>query len=475
VSRRKALVLILICYVISRLVFFWLGVTFWGYSIGDMQVLEPILLKQHLVQSLWYLHMQPPLMNLALGIWMKFLPDYAPALCFKVLGLGINLCILSVMLDLRVPTPLALSATILFMLSPEQIVYENWLFNSWPTMFLLTLAACCLARFFVTERKPWGVGCIVSFGLLVFLNTTYQIVWFGALVGALYYCAPEFRRLRPAIGWTGGAILALYLKNFLLFGTFATSSWFGINLAGMTTSALMDQDRLVAAGKLPAYSLGSELEPPKDYYGAAGPATGIPALDRRFKENGASNYNHLDWVGIARERAIGARWVLRHRPMVYLREVWMAFRVQLRPATWYGYVGTIADRMPWWRVFYERLILAPASREIPLDRVPVPLAFAVGFPLIWLVSGVWLWRASGPERPVVLAMWLTVLYVTATIVLFNDRENNRLRTPIDPYYIILAVFFANLCFNGIKHTCTGPGGPLAKSNSRERECTGECQ
>ena len=105
----------------------------------------------------------------------------------------------------------------------------------------------------------------------------------------------------------------------------------------------------------------------------------------------------------------------------------MAFRAHLRPATWYGYVGTIADRMPWWRVFYERLIFAPDSREIPLDRVPVPLAFAVGFPLIWLVSGVWLWRASGPERPVVLAMWLTVLYVTATIVLFNDRENNRLR------------------------------------------------
>ena len=37
-----------------------------------------------------------------------------------------------------------------------------------------------------------------------------------------------------------------------------------MNLAGMTTSGLVDQDTLVAAGKLPAYSLGSELEPPKD-------------------------------------------------------------------------------------------------------------------------------------------------------------------------------------------------------------------
>jgi hypothetical protein len=39
-------------------------------------------------------------------------------------------------------------------------------------------------------------------------------------------------------------------------------------------------------------------------------------------------------------------------------------------------------------------------------------------------------------------MAMTILYVTAVAVFFNYTENDRLRAPVDPYYLVLSAFFA---------------------------------
>lgn len=58
------------------------------------QFLDPTLLQHDLLSSLWYLHSQPPLFNLFLGLVLKAASDPAVfyELCFRISGLLIPLC-----------------------------------------------------------------------------------------------------------------------------------------------------------------------------------------------------------------------------------------------------------------------------------------------------------------------------------------------------------------------------------------------
>jgi len=60
---------------------------------GYMQFIDIELLRHRLLESLWYYHAQPPLLNLFAGVGVKLLPTHAGlffALCFQLLGAVID-------------------------------------------------------------------------------------------------------------------------------------------------------------------------------------------------------------------------------------------------------------------------------------------------------------------------------------------------------------------------------------------------
>jgi hypothetical protein len=68
--------------------------------------------------------------------------------------------------------------------------------------------------------------------------------------------------------------------------------------------------------------------------------------------------------------------------------------------------------------------------------------------LLWGISAGWLYtrwrlrRTLDTEELMVLMMLGSILYVTAVTVLFTNNDQNRMRVPIDTYYLTLATFFA---------------------------------
>jgi len=79
-NSRSAYTLLLALFVVSRIVYYLLGVRFDARPILNFfQFIDPELLKHRLLESLYYLHVQPPGFNLYTGIVLKLFPDAYPA------------------------------------------------------------------------------------------------------------------------------------------------------------------------------------------------------------------------------------------------------------------------------------------------------------------------------------------------------------------------------------------------------------
>jgi hypothetical protein len=130
----RPLLLIMLAFIGSRLVYYHLGVRFDPHLLPTQwPCIEVALLRDDLCQSILYLHIQPPLFNLFLGIVLKLFPEHW-ALAFNItyllLGLLLSTATFQLMEKLHVPRGMALLLTILFLASPGCVLYENYLFGS---------------------------------------------------------------------------------------------------------------------------------------------------------------------------------------------------------------------------------------------------------------------------------------------------------------------------------------------------------
>lgn len=77
--RHKWLLAVIAAFLLSRLGSYLAGVRFDMTPLEEFwQYLDVNLLRSRLLESLWYLHSQPPLYNLYLGLVLKLTPNLAP-------------------------------------------------------------------------------------------------------------------------------------------------------------------------------------------------------------------------------------------------------------------------------------------------------------------------------------------------------------------------------------------------------------
>src|SRR5262245_53397510 len=108
-----------------------------------MQFIDTPLLQNRLLESLWYYHATPPMLNFITGVAMKVFGSYAhPALkfLFHVLGLLVTLCVYSLTRNLSGSRVAGLVTAGIVTFSPAFVLYENWLQYEFPAMVLLMFA-----------------------------------------------------------------------------------------------------------------------------------------------------------------------------------------------------------------------------------------------------------------------------------------------------------------------------------------------
>jgi hypothetical protein len=463
-------------FVLSRILYYMAGLRFDADTImRTWHFIDNYLLKNDLWRSIFYLHTQPPLMNLLTGIGLQLFPDtYAGIFqAFFLLG-GFLLTLGMYYLGLWLGFPKYLAAILAgwFAVSPPTLVFENYYFYTYPTTILLTLSALFFVRFLEKKRPVDGLLFSLTLALNALTWSLFHLVWMTVCFGIVLFLLEGGRRkalwLLPAFllvfGW--------YAKNGILYDTFTASTWAGLNVFKTVTIRIPGEVReeWIKEGVVSELALVPPYRSPDVYleYFPDTPTTGIPLLDDINMSGGYRNQHHLSYV-YAGERYLkdSVRMVI-HAPGYYLRTIPYSIYIYWHSASDYEPVYTIRLPIDDWDTLWNRLFygqwqkdegVAERASMLSLDHVAWWLA--IGFTLVITATPVYLWRQRERyeriEYGLILYMFWNVIFVSAAGILLDLGENNRTRFGVDPFLLLLGAFFIIKAIDVIKRKTKEPG------------------
>lgn len=323
--RHAPWVLALAGFVASRVFYTRLGIRlddeplayFWQY-------LDTEELRDNLLQSLFYQHIQPPLYNLYLGIGLKtgdpLLFYRATALAF---GLALHLGLYRLARRLSIRAWLASAAAITFAFHPASILMETWLFYTYPVAAMLVVSAVLLHRGLEAKRGGALFLAFTCMALVVATRSLFHAVWMVAAIALVVLFAR--RRWRVIAIAIVPLLLAgsVYVKNWVVFGRPVASSWMGFSLSRLTTTKLSDLERDAwmdegALSDLAAHPPWLPLSHyPRSYRAVPEGLPDIPVLTAERRRNGHLNFNHAAYLAIGDRYAQDARVVLERAPELW--------------------------------------------------------------------------------------------------------------------------------------------------------------
>lgn len=432
-ERRRWLAVLLVAFALSRMVFYALGVRFNAEGlIWYWQILDPELLRSNLSGSVLWLHAQPPLFNLGLGLALAIAGEGAVVFLnglFLAMGFLLALVAYGVLLEVGWPARAAVMAVVVAMLTPGWLMYESWLFYDFPSAILLALSTLALLRYGRGHSVVWLVIFVWSSCLVALMRSLFHLTWLlMALAIVLIFRARPRRRWIVFVLLPIALVGGLYLKNLMIFGFFGSSSWLGMSAAKMTVARLdpRERDLLVRQGELSPYSLEPPFSPLELYENAAGTRFDDPlepVLGRRRKSNGQPNFNHLAFISISGSLRGDAVTVVRTWPDVYAGAVSVAWRRFFSPVVAYP---PFADNL---------LAIAPLFHLSQATLGQPAFAWTIYVAaLVVAALGCWMARTAGNKGLEAAAAYvlLNLMWVAFVGNLLEVGENHRFRFVVTP-------------------------------------------
>lgn len=460
-TRRHAVVPLAVgLFLASRALYWILGVRFDTSPLIDYwQYIDPPLLRGDLLASLAYLHSQPPLFNLFLGLVLKGAPAAYPVLfatVYLAMGLGLYLVGIALVRRLGLQPGWALGLVSLFSLLPVGVLYESWLFYPLPLALLLTGSALLLDG---ALRRPTGRRLLALFAVIATLCLTaspFHLVFYLAVV-ALVVGARRVRwqvTVGAALG-PGFALLLLYGWHVVAFGRFGTQSWVGMSVAKVVLRHIPVAERraLVAKGTLSPLALitpFSALDAYPPPFRIVPPGTpDRPVLTAALKSTGATNYNHIAYLGIADRYLADTLVAARREPRAVVAGVGTAWAYYVKAGTDSPFLEPNRGRISHLAGLVERLVYLRAPAPLayvlePEDQSDWAWSVVIALPLLCAWGGRRAFRAlrsadaDERRRGWVLAYLVgSVVYVAVVGNTLEVVENNRFRVVTEPLILAL--------------------------------------
>lgn len=438
-----------------------IGIQFETYPLYSfLHFLDPELLKTRLLESCFYLHIQPPLFNLFCGIVLKLFPE-SSAIAFHAIyvcvGFLLYVTVFRLFVRMGIGKPASFVWSTLFMMSPAFILYEHWLFYTLPCVLLLAASALFLADS-MDRGSFWAIsaffGCLL---LLAGIRSSYHLLHFVVVYVTAAALAGPYRRRVIVIGLVPLLlIVGLYAKNYVLFGAFGSSTLLGknffINTAG--NMGWEDKQRLVKEGKLSPLSLISrwnalDVFPPE--YSDVEAFEDIPALRQISKSHGPHNYNHLAHIAISNQYMKDSLAAIRYSPKSFVVAMAVAGFNYFRPPSDYSCSEHNWEKLKYWKAFCDYALCGKLpfdlSSRVFLVRAALtpPYVFLLlGLPVLFLY-GVWcLWKGKADsvsltrtQRVLIAYFCFNISYVAALGTILDYMETYRYRFETDPFYLCL--------------------------------------
>jgi hypothetical protein len=441
------------------------GVRFDASSLNfSMQYLDRELLTTKLLQSLYYLHIQPPLFNLFLGSVLKLVPGH-PEVLFQVIyvcaGFVLYSSIFLLQVRLGVSALVALILSTAFVASPSFITYEHMLFYTFPAAVLLAFSALLLSSFLRDARFVKGLAFFSLLMLIPGIRSMFHIVWFCVIAAALVVYRRRNRRI-VALAALGPFLIlfSFFFKNYVLFDRFTTSTWNGMNLwytSGLYMP-LAERERLVGEDKLSEAALIPLYQDSRDYPISSSVKNKYPhveALTQIRKSTGTLNFNNFAYIAISDQYFLDTVYLARHYPKYIFVGISKALFDYFKSTTEHGYLAFNLRKLSRVDSVYNRLVFGKVSlsraqgRRIPgfpqgKDYVNMYPLLALGLFATLLYAILFTLGMAGPRAPtsgaqrgLLLFMIFNIIYVACVATLASTGENNRYRFCTDPLYLVL--------------------------------------
>ena len=429
----------------------------------DWMVLsDPADLRDHLLQTVYYAHAFPPGLNVITGVLLKLGGSNAVAgghALLQLCGLVVANALLHMGRALGMPLIGAFALALLFSLTPPVIYFEHLHHHEGFVVALLCTAAVLFYRGVKTTSFWAWFACFLSCALIGWIRSSFHLVWFVAVIGlGLWFARAGTRgRLLAAAGGPAAVLLALYLKNFLVFGVFGALT-FGPHTFTTVTIRNMPADlreEWVRQGKLSPFANHNVHEPPRNYlpYFTSSEDPRWPpmlnALER--PSNGTGNFNHWFFLKINPRRRSDTATYLQARPAEYAASVLANVVEFFSPATtWHPSDKT--EQSPHHK---HRQVLG--AYEAAYNRVAHGLPWApVGLHVFVPIAFVWallrlrfLSRSAGANERGAAALLafclMQIAYITVTGVMLAFGEASRYRFQVDSFiWLVMGLAVASL-------------------------------
>jgi hypothetical protein len=449
-------VLLSLTFVLSRGAIQWTGIRF-NFSLDWMWLADPADLRDRLLETLYYFHAFPPGMNLVTGILLKLGGANASTLAlimFWAMGLILVNSLFYLSRVVGLPAPMALGVAIAFSLLPQSIYFEHLYIYEYPIAALLCLAAVFFYRA-VSGRSFWAwVAFFVVCSAIGMTRSTFHLVWFLAMVG-LGVLSAERRARRMIFGAAcvpAAVLLALYVKNFALFGAFDSFTSGPLNYSLVTIWHLPVEVResLIQQGALSPFAAVSVYAGPREYLPLCGTNERDgwpPQLTRMDRPSvNAANYNHWCMLEVNRGRRADAWYYVRTYPLDYGAHVLHGLKDMFTPSTeWHPQGDTDASphyqhRQAFGRYegVYNRIVHGVLFAPVGVYAF-VPLAMAWTFRRARSLTRTG--DANATARASLLYWCLfQISFVVAVSSVFTFRESARYRYQIESMIWLMAVF-----------------------------------
>ncbi len=442
---------------VVHLSYFAAGVKFDRASLdGIMHFLDAEMLRTQLFESILYLHIQPPLMNLVTGLVLKITPESTLIfhILFLVLGNALFLSVFLLQLRLGVSRSVAAVLASVFLASPAFILFEYFLLYTLPCAAFLAMAALCLVDYLQTRRVGWLVGFVLMVFLLCGTRSAFHLGYFVLAIGLILALDRAHWRRIAAVALVPFVLLfGFYFKNWVIFGEFTACTFVEKNLWIMTAGNINwdEKVQMVEQGELSEFALinrWASLDAyPDQYKEVPERFADIPVLSETHKRNGEVNYNHYGNIAICNIYGEDARAVLRAQPQAY---------VYAMALSWYRYFlpsHSVPVSPP------NRAIMGPALRfydTVVFGTLPVDLSgwsvlvkrgghppavfLLVGLPLVFFYGAYRFLRGRGltlPQRVLLGFMLFNIAMIAVMGCAFDFHETARYRFNTDGYSIVL--------------------------------------
>lgn len=209
---------------------------------GWMQIADVALLRDHLWRTLWYLHGQPPLFNLLIGLALHTGPTAIPWVMqgiYAAVTLGGIVAVHTLIRNLTGRAGLALIVGGWLCVSPAVLLFSQKLYYDGLVPWLRCVAFAGPHAGMTRRSGGW-----LAFGFTMLAATT--LLWSmihpllcAAILAKTRLAASGLRRKVIALAVVpGAAIAAVMLKNLLSFGSATLRRWAPLNLDRTTVDPL---------------------------------------------------------------------------------------------------------------------------------------------------------------------------------------------------------------------------------------------